>query len=153
MKAVVIYAYGGPEQLKFEERPDPTPGPSEVLVRVVATSVNPFDLKIRSGSVKYRVPLTFPAILGLDVAGVVAAVGSGVKNFGAGERVFGQGMQTYASQCVVKAADLAKIPDSLETKDVIGAEWFSSGSDHPEFDEALGGCDDRVLAGPWSPCE
>jgi NADPH:quinone reductase-like Zn-dependent oxidoreductase len=118
MKAVVIYAYGGPEQLKFEERPDPTPGPSEVLVTVVATSVNPFDLKIRSGSVKYRVPLTFPAILGLDVAGVVAAVGPGVKNFSAGERVFGQAMQTYATQCVVKAADLAKIPDSMDTQDV-----------------------------------
>jgi len=118
MKAVVIYAYGGPEQLKFEERPDPTPAPSEVMVTVVATSVNPFDLKIRSGSVKYRVPLTFPAILGLDVAGVVAAVGPGVKNFGAGDRVFGQAMQTYASLCVVKAADLAKIPDSMETRDV-----------------------------------
>ena len=48
MKAVVIRAYGGPEELKFEERPDPVPGPGEVLVRVAATSVNPLDLKIRS---------------------------------------------------------------------------------------------------------
>jgi NADPH:quinone reductase-like Zn-dependent oxidoreductase len=117
MRAVVIYAYGGPEQLKFEERPDPTPAPAEVLVRVVATSVNPFDLKIRSGAVKYRVPLSFPAILGLDAAGVVAAVGRGVKNFGVGVRVFGQAMQTYASLCVVNAADLAKIPDGIETED------------------------------------
>ena len=63
MKAVVIHAYGGPEQLKFEECPDPIPGPGEVLVKVAATSVNPVDLKIRSGAVKDRVALTFPAIL------------------------------------------------------------------------------------------
>jgi len=52
MKAVVIRAYGGPEELKFEERPDPIAEPGDVLVRVAATSVNPFDIKLRSGQMK-----------------------------------------------------------------------------------------------------
>jgi NADPH:quinone reductase-like Zn-dependent oxidoreductase len=52
MKAVVIDAYGGPDVLKFEDVPDPVPGNGEVLVKVVATSVNPIDYKIRSGAVK-----------------------------------------------------------------------------------------------------
>jgi NADPH:quinone reductase-like Zn-dependent oxidoreductase len=114
MKAVVIHAYGGPEQLKFEERPDPIAGPGDVLVRVVATSVNPFDLKIRSGAVKDFVPLTFPAILGLDVSGIVEAVGPGAETFAPGDKVFAHAMQTYASLCLVKAADLARIPDHME---------------------------------------
>ncbi|HWZ70448.1 MAG TPA: NADP-dependent oxidoreductase [Casimicrobiaceae bacterium] len=114
MKAVVIRAYGGPEELKFEERPDPVPGPGEVLVRVAATSVNPFDLKIRSGAFKDIIPLTFPAILGVDVAGIVEALGPGVQSFALGDSVFGQATQTYAQLCVVKAADLARIPDRID---------------------------------------
>ena len=47
MKAIVVHQYGGPEVLKFEEYPDPVPGPGEVLVRVAATSVNPLDYKRR----------------------------------------------------------------------------------------------------------
>jgi NADPH:quinone reductase-like Zn-dependent oxidoreductase len=118
MKAVVIHAYGGPEQLTLEERPDPTPGAGDVLVRVVATSVNPFDLKLRSGALRDFVPLTFPAILGFDVSGTVAAVGPGVKAFSPGDQVFGQATQTYASLCVVKAAELARIPDEMDTSEV-----------------------------------
>jgi NADPH:quinone reductase-like Zn-dependent oxidoreductase len=114
MKAVVIRAYGGPEELKFEEHADPVPGSGEVLVRVAATSVNPFDWKIRSGAYKDVIPLTFPAILGVDVAGIVEAVGPGVQSFALAERVFGQARQTYASLCVVKAADLARIPDQID---------------------------------------
>src|SRR6266851_8507421 len=97
MKAAVIHAYGGPEVLKLEAPPDPIAGPGEVLVRVSATSVNPFDLKIRSGAVRNFVPLSFPAILGFDVSGVVEAMGPGVQAFSVGDRVFGQATQTYAS--------------------------------------------------------
>jgi NADPH:quinone reductase-like Zn-dependent oxidoreductase len=114
MKAVVIRAYGGPEELNFEERPEPVPGPGEVLVRVAATSVNPFDWKVRSGAFKDMIPLTFPAILGVDVAGIIEAVGPGVQSFAPGDRVFGQARQTYASLCVVNAADLARVPNQID---------------------------------------
>jgi NADPH:quinone reductase-like Zn-dependent oxidoreductase len=110
VKAIVIHGYGGPEVLKYEDFPDPVPGAGEVLVKVAASSINPFDWKIRAGSVKNFWPLTFPAILGLDVSGTVETVGEGVKAFAPGDKVLAAASQTYASLCVVKAADLAKIP-------------------------------------------
>src|ERR1700746_1734475 len=56
MKAIVVHEYGGPEVLKFEEFPDPVPGPGEVLVRVAATSVNPIDYEWRAGLTKDSIP-------------------------------------------------------------------------------------------------
>ena len=114
MKAVVIHSYGGPNVLEFEDVVDPTPGKDEVLVKTVATSVNPFDFKIRSGAMKDFIPVTFPVILGFDVAGVVLAVGSGVTKFKPGDKVFAHASQTYASLCVVKEAHLAHIPNGLQ---------------------------------------
>jgi NADPH:quinone reductase-like Zn-dependent oxidoreductase len=118
MKAILIRTYGGPEELKFEECPDPAPGSGQVLVRVAATSVNPFDLKIRSGAFRDTIPLTFPAILGVDVAGIVETVGPGVESFARGDSVFGQTRQTYAQLCVVKAANLAGIPDGIDVIEI-----------------------------------
>jgi NADPH:quinone reductase-like Zn-dependent oxidoreductase len=110
MKAIVIHGYGGPEVMKYEDYPDPVPGAGEVLVRVSASSVNPFDFKVRSGVFKEFIPLTFPAILGIDVAGTVASVAPGVTGFTAGDKVFALASQAYAELCVVKATELAKIP-------------------------------------------
>src|SRR5580700_7069584 len=118
MRAAVIYGYGGPDELRLEDRPDPIPGPGDVLVRVAATSVNPFDLKMRSGVFKDVIRLTFPAILGFDVSGVVEAVGPGVESLGRGDRVFAQATQTYASLCLVKATDLVRIPADMDIIDV-----------------------------------
>jgi NADPH:quinone reductase-like Zn-dependent oxidoreductase len=114
MKAVVIHAYGGPDELKFEDYPDPVAGPGEVRVKVVATSVNPFDIKLRSGALRNYFPLTFPSILGVDVSGTVDAVGPGVETLVPGDRAFGQAQQAYATLCVVKAADLAKLPEKMD---------------------------------------
>lgn len=114
MKAVVIHEYGKPSVLKYEDFADPKPGAGEVLVRVEAVSLNPVDWKIRSGAIKERMPVEFPAILGRDVAGVVREVGEGVTGFEQGDRVFALAMHTYAELCVVKAAELAKIPEGLE---------------------------------------
>ena len=60
MKAIVVHQYGGPEVLKFEDYPDPVPGPGEVLVRVAATSVNPIDYKRRAGLTKDFYPHPLP---------------------------------------------------------------------------------------------
>ena len=114
MKAVVVYQYGGPEVLKFEEYPDPVPGPGEVLVRVAATSVNPIDYKRRAGLTKDFYPLKFPGLIGVDMAGTVVKIGPGVEGFSAGDQVFAMADNTYAELCVVKAAVLAKVPKGLD---------------------------------------
>lgn len=114
MKAVVVSQYGGPEVLSFKDVPDPTPGAGEVLVKVAATSINPIDIKRRTGEAKAFAPIKFPGILGVDISGTVISVGPGVKGFSAGDRVFGMGNQTYAERCVVKAESLAKIPENLD---------------------------------------
>jgi NADPH:quinone reductase-like Zn-dependent oxidoreductase len=114
MKAAVLHEYGPPSKLKYEDFPDPRPGPGEVLVAVRAASVNPVDWKMRSGAAKDHFPVTFPAILGRDVAGVVRELGEGVKDFAVGDRVFALAWAAYAELCVVKADILAKIPDGLD---------------------------------------
>ena len=114
MKAIVVHQYGGPEVLKWEEYPDPVPGPGEVLVRVAASSVNPIDYKRRAGFTKDFYPLKFPGLIGVDIAGTVVKVGPGVEAFTAGNRVFAMADNTYAELCVVKADVLADIPEGLD---------------------------------------
>jgi NADPH:quinone reductase-like Zn-dependent oxidoreductase len=114
MKAVVVHQYGGPEVLKFEEYPDPVAGPGEVLVRVAATSVNPIDYKRRAGLMNDYYPIKFPGLMGVDIAGTVVTIGSGVEGFAPGDEVFGMAADTYAELCVVKAAKLAKVPQGLD---------------------------------------
>ena len=114
MKAIVVHEYGGPEVLKFEEYPDPVPGPGEVLVRVAAASVNPIDYKRRAGLTKDFYPLHFPGLIGVDMAGTVVRVGPGVENFGAGNRVFAMADNTYAELSVVKEDVLADVPEGLD---------------------------------------
>jgi NADPH:quinone reductase-like Zn-dependent oxidoreductase len=111
---VVLHEYGPPSKLRYEDFPDPRPGPGEVLVSVKAVSINPVDWKMRSGAAKERFPVTFPGVLGRDVAGVVRELGEGVEGFAVGERVFALAQSTYAELCVVKASDLARVPDGLE---------------------------------------
>jgi NADPH:quinone reductase-like Zn-dependent oxidoreductase len=114
MKAIVVHEYGGPEVLKFEDYPDPVPGPGEVLVRVAAASVNPIDYKRRAGLTKDFYPLHFPGLIGVDMAGTVVTIGQGVEGFSVGDQVFAMADNTYAELCVVKAAVLAKVPSGLD---------------------------------------
>jgi len=114
MRAVVLHEYGGPEKLKYEVVPDPIAGKGEVLVRVAATSVNPVDYKMRSGEAKEHFPLEFPAIIGRDLSGIVREVGEGVTGFAAGDKVMTFATKTYAELVVVKATDLALVPEKLD---------------------------------------
>lgn len=86
MRAAVLTAYGTPLQIR--EVPLPIPGPREVLVRIMASGVNPLDIKIRRGEAAHA-KMTPPAILGIDMAGVVEAVGAQVDQFRVGDEVFG----------------------------------------------------------------
>src|SRR6202451_4359564 len=114
MKAIVVHQYGGPEVLKFEDYPDPAPGPGEVLVRVAAASVNPIDYKRRAGLTKDFYPITFPGLIGVDMSGTVVKIGPGGEGCAAGDQVFAMADNTYAELCVVKAAVLAKVPKGLD---------------------------------------
>jgi NADPH:quinone reductase-like Zn-dependent oxidoreductase len=113
MKAVVIDGFGGVDQLHIQNVDDPPVGRGEVLVRVRATSVNPVDLKIRSGSAAKRMGVELPAILGRDLAGEVVRAGDGVVGFSPGQRVMGLANGTYAELTTAKADVLAPIPDKL----------------------------------------
>jgi NADPH2:quinone reductase len=85
MKAIRVHSFGDPEVLKWEETPNPTVGAGQVLVRVKAVGVNPVETYMRSGNYG---PQKFPFTPGNDAAGLVEAVGEGVTNFKAGDRVY-----------------------------------------------------------------
>jgi NADPH:quinone reductase-like Zn-dependent oxidoreductase len=118
MKAVRLYEYGGPENLKYEvDVPEPTLGADFVLVEAAATSVNPIDWKIRSGARQKDFPLTLPAILGKDVSGVVRAVGSNIRTFKAGDRVLAFAEATYAEYVAVEGSLLTHLPEGVNLVD------------------------------------
>jgi NADPH:quinone reductase-like Zn-dependent oxidoreductase len=85
MKAVRFHEYGGPEALRYEDAPDPQPGPRDVVVRVRAVGLNHVDVDMRNGT--SRLPLQLPHTLGLELGGDVAAVGDAVEGFAEGDRV------------------------------------------------------------------
>ncbi len=118
MKAVRIYQYGGPDTLKYEDDvPEPAIRPDTVLIKSVATSVNPIDWKVRSGARQKDFPLKLPAILGRDVSGVVMAIGSEVRNFRPGDRVIAMADATYAEIVSVPAGLVAHLPDGVDPID------------------------------------
>ena len=88
MKAVVMSDYGTNDVLKVAELPIPQPGPTEVLVRIHATGLNPVDFKIREGHLKELFPVEFPRVLGGDISGVVVDVGALAKDFKKGDAVY-----------------------------------------------------------------
>ena len=89
MKAVRFHKYGDPGVLRDEDADRPEPGAGEVLVEVAATSFNPVDATIRAGYLQQVFPLTLPHILGIDLAGTVAALGAGVTGWTVGDQVIG----------------------------------------------------------------
>ena len=126
MRAVVLHEYGGPEKLKFEENvPEPQVGGNTVLIAAAAASVNPIDWKVRSGARQKDFPLSFPAILGRDVSGVVRAVGANVKHFKVGERVLAFTNATYAELVAVDDTDVTHLPDGVDLADAAAIPLIS----------------------------
>jgi NADPH:quinone reductase-like Zn-dependent oxidoreductase len=118
MKAVVLHEYGGPEKLRFEDTvPEPQISGGTVLIQAAAASVNPIDWKLRSGMRQKDSPLSFPAILGRDVSGVVRAVGTNVKHFKPGDRVLALSNATYAQLVAVDDSDVSHLPDGVDLAD------------------------------------
>ncbi|HIH74591.1 MAG TPA: NADP-dependent oxidoreductase [Methanosarcina sp.] len=113
MKAVRIHEFGGPEVLKYEDIPEPQPGPGEIRIRIIAAGVNPMDWKMRKGLVG-KLPL--PMVIGLDVAGVVDSLGQGGVFFQPEEEVFAKlsmGDGGYAEYTVVDSNQVARKPGSI----------------------------------------
>jgi NADPH:quinone reductase-like Zn-dependent oxidoreductase len=126
MKAVVLHEYGGPDKLKFEDDfPDPLTGGNTVLIAAAAASVNPIDWKLRSGAAQQRFPLSFPAILGRDVSGIVQQVGANVKHFKPGDRVLALTNKTYAELVAVDDSDVTHLPDGVDLADAAAIPLIS----------------------------
>lgn len=113
MKAIRVREFGGPEQLKLEEVPDPQAGAGQVLVRVHAAGVNPVDAYIRSGA--HVVKPTLPYTPGMDAAGIVEAVGEGVTRAQVGDRIYVAGSLsgTYAELTLCDEHQVHPLPDAL----------------------------------------
>jgi NADPH:quinone reductase-like Zn-dependent oxidoreductase len=115
MKAIVAHQYGGPEVLRYEDCPRPEPGWNEVLVRVVASGVNPADPLIVSGKYAKEFGTHLPLIPGYDIAGIVEKIGGGITKLKVGDAVyayvlFGGGWAEYA---LTNESEAAIKPKSL----------------------------------------
>lgn len=118
MKAIRIHGYGGRDVLVLDDAPRPTPGDHDVLVKVHASAVNPFDCALRAGYLAGYFNHTLPLIIGTDFAGLVEAVGSKVQGFTPGDAVFGRAGVTQdganAEYVIVPVGDVALKPQSLD---------------------------------------
>jgi NADPH:quinone reductase len=114
-KAIRIHAYGGPEAMKWEDVPTPEPGPGEALVKHEAVGLNYIDVYFRTGL--YKAP-SLPTSIGLEGAGIVAAVGPGVTEVAVGDRVAyaGGAIGAYATERVIAADRLVKLPAGIDFK-------------------------------------
>jgi NADPH2:quinone reductase len=113
MKAVRIHAPGGPEVMRYEDVPAPTPKAGEAVVKVEAAGINYIDVYFRSGQYKAELPLT----IGMEAGGTVSAVGSGVTDVKVGDKVAYTGVAgAYADYAAVPAARLVALPAGLTPK-------------------------------------
>ena len=113
MQAIQILETGGPDVLKFNTVPDPTPAAGEALIRIEASGVNFIDTYFREG----RYPAQLPYTLGVEAAGVIAEVGEGVTDVKPGDRVAWCLIPgSYATLAIVPVARLIKLPDAISTQ-------------------------------------
>ncbi|MFE9577217.1 NADP-dependent oxidoreductase [Nocardia sp. NPDC006044] len=118
MKAVRFAEYGGPDVLELVDVAEPHPGPGQIRIAVRAAGVNPHDWRVREGQFQRINPITLPAGVGQDAAGVVDEVGLGVGGIAVGDQVFGRGSSTYAEFAVL--ASWTRLPDGLTFAEAAG---------------------------------
>lgn len=112
MKAIVVRAFGGPEVLKLEDVPNLTAGPGQLLLRIHAAGVNPFDTYIRTGTYAFKPNL--PYTPGADAAGVVESVGAGVTRFRPGDRVYAHAVNgAYAELALCEEWQVHRLSQQL----------------------------------------
>ncbi|MGN7754620.1 NADP-dependent oxidoreductase [Sinorhizobium sp. 22678] len=148
MKAALLKSYGDVDQFEIGDIPTPAPGPGEVLIKIEASAVNPFDLILRQGYMAQFIPLQLPAVLGGDAAGTIAELGEGVTGFVVGERVVADfaanGKGAHAEFGVVPATSMAKLPAGLSFEQ--GASLVKAGLTGRQSVEAIDvKAGDRVL--------
>jgi len=116
MNSLLLRSYGGAASIEAGDVPRPEAGPGQVLVRVRAAGINALDWKLREGLVRDAFPLQLPAVLGIELAGVVEALGPGATRWRVGDRVMGPlaGIGAYAEFAAVDEAKLARTPDGLD---------------------------------------
>lgn len=123
MRAIMIAAIGGPEVLQLVDRPQPVPGPGELLVDVAAAGVNFSDINTRRGTHHVRLggqPLAYPLIPGEEGVGRVRALGEGVTGFADGDRVVWlRPLGNYAEIATPLAAFTVKVPDGIADHDAL----------------------------------
>jgi NADPH:quinone reductase-like Zn-dependent oxidoreductase len=115
MKAVLFDTFGGPEVLRVADVPLPQPAAGQLRVKVEAAGVNPLDGKIRSGAMQAQFPTPLPAVLGIELAGTVDALGDGVTGVAVGDRVVGWADPpngAYAEYALTST--YARLPDGLD---------------------------------------
>lgn len=119
MKAARIHEYGDSSIITIEDIDIPTPQPGKVLIKVLASSLNPFDTTIRRGHMKEFIPLELPITLGGDIAGVITELGEGVEGFNVGDKVYGQAnvvagnSGAFAEFAATKATQIGLSPKNL----------------------------------------
>lgn len=127
MKAIRVHQFGEPSVLRFEDAPDPQPGPGQVVVRASAVGVNPVEVYIRSGTYGQR---TFPFIPGTEAAGVVETVGTGVTRVKVGDRVYvaGSVSGTYAQLVLADQNQVHPLPQhaSFEQGAAMGVAYATA---------------------------
>ena len=118
MRTILVREFGAPEVMRVEDVADPKPGPSQIVVRVRAAGVNPVETYIRSGA--YARKPNLPFVPGTDGAGEIEAVGSEIKNWKPGDRVYihgdnvaATGAGTYAEKAVCAATQIHRLPDRV----------------------------------------
>jgi NADPH:quinone reductase len=145
MKAIVVHEFGGPEVLKLEEVPTPQPAAGEVLIRVHAVGVNPYDTYMRAGSYAVKPPL--PYTPGSDGAGVIEAVGPGVTKAKPGDRVYLAKTRTgaYAEYAVALESQVHRLPANVSFSQG-GGVWVPYGTAyHALFHSAQAHASETVL--------